>query len=437
MNEIDIRPLHKAQAGPVRIWTAVVVLSLLFALSMADRVVGSILVGPIKADLHLSDSAFAMTQGLAIAIFYVLFAVPFGWAADRFDRRYILILGVIIWSFASAGCGLVTAFAPFFVARSLVGAGEAALGPAGYPLIASIAPKRRLALAIMIFSIGGVSGNGLGQIFAGLGFAWFSDLSAQGHFGGWAPWRLVFMATGLPGLVLAAMILFAPRPADASARREEGAASVGGIGAFVGAHWRFYLYHNLGIGLQQAAMLGLVIWNAAFMERNFGWTPQQVGGRFGIVLLLTTVSGVLFHGSFMSRLLARGWKDAHFTWQSAMSLLALPFFFIGYIPHSPALTIVSFGAIAFLLAGASVAGPTALQLATPSPFRGRLSGMYVMVVAVMGTGLGPAVIGLATDFLLKDETKVGLAILSCCVTFSLGAAISLFLGKRFARALIG
>jgi uncharacterized integral membrane protein len=53
-------------------WLGVFLLALIFAFAMVDRVALSVVIEPVKADLHLSDAAFGVVQGLAIALFYLI-----------------------------------------------------------------------------------------------------------------------------------------------------------------------------------------------------------------------------------------------------------------------------------------------------------------------------------------------------------------------------
>jgi MFS family permease len=414
----------------------VCLLALIFALAMVDRVILSMMIGPIKVDLHLTDAAFGLAQGAAVALFYVLFAFPFGWASDRYDRRLILFFGVTVWSLASASCAVVRNFAELFAARCLVGAGEAVLGPSGYPLIASMVPRKRLPLAMMLFYLGGTSGIALGQLLGGSLLAWLSH-SGELLLGQLSPWRVVFLLTGLPGLPLAALVLLAPREKRPAAKLRALGATVGEpIGSFFRGHRRFYLTHNVGFGLQQAALTGAILWNSAFMARAYGWSAGQIGGTFGAILLTTSAAAVVGHSWIMARLFSGGCKDAHLRWQLAMSCLAVPLLAIGYLWPTPVAACIGFGLANLCNGGTSVAGPTALQLATPHEFRGRVSAIYVVIATVLGTAVGPATIGFVTDYILGDEQKVGIAIAGSCILFNMGAAVAFSLGLSVTRRVI-
>ena len=58
------------RTSPIYAWFVVAVLALANGVSFIDRLVLSLLVGPIKRDLHLSDTQFGLLAGLAFALFY-------------------------------------------------------------------------------------------------------------------------------------------------------------------------------------------------------------------------------------------------------------------------------------------------------------------------------------------------------------------------------
>lgn len=443
MSDIQAATAHEEQrssrASQFRIWAIVLLLAVIFALAIVDRVILSMMIGPIKADLALSDSAFGLAQGAAVALFYLIFAVPFGWASDRFDRRWILFLGISVWSLASAACGLVRNFGELFAARSLVGAGEAVLGPAGYPMIAGLVQRNRLPLAMMIFYLGGNFGNALGQFLGGSLLSWlnqYGDISVW-PVGELAPWRVVFLLTGLPGLALALMIFLAPRQkADSPKPVAKDQANSGRFGVFFREHKRFYLSHNIGMGLQQAALMATILWNAAFMTRTYGWTPGQIGIVFGSILLSTSAAAVIGHTWIMSRLFAKGMKDAHLRWQLIMSCMSIPMLAIAYLWPHPVAACIGFGMASLFNGGSVVAGPTSLQLATPPDLRGRVSGLYVVVATMLGTAIGPSSIGFVTDYILGNEQRVGIALAGSCILFCIGAAIAFGTGLAATRRIM-
>src|SRR5712692_5526989 len=159
-------------------WYVVCVLALLYALSFISRQIFSLLVGPLRRDLHISDTQISLLQGLSFALFYTFFGIPIGRLADIHSRRLIIALGMLLWSLLTAGCGLAQTFVQMLFLRMGVGVGEAALSPAAYSLITDYFPRRRLATAISVYSMGIYIGSGLSFLVGGLVVGYASTRAA-------------------------------------------------------------------------------------------------------------------------------------------------------------------------------------------------------------------------------------------------------------------
>ena len=86
-------------------WYVVFILMLANISSFVDRSILSLLVEPIKRDLHLTDTQISLLMGLSFAIFYTFFGVLIGHFADKFNRRNIIIAGISVWSLMTVLCG--------------------------------------------------------------------------------------------------------------------------------------------------------------------------------------------------------------------------------------------------------------------------------------------------------------------------------------------
>src|SRR3546814_2275545 len=104
---------------------ATIALAIGYGLNTADRQLLSILAGPIKADLHLSDTQLGLMGGVAFALFYVTCGLPLAWLADRWSRANVIAIGLSVWSACTAACGVVQTGAQLFLCRLGVGFGEA------------------------------------------------------------------------------------------------------------------------------------------------------------------------------------------------------------------------------------------------------------------------------------------------------------------------
>ena len=142
-------------------WYVVGLLTLANISSFLDRQILALLVVPIKRDLHLSDTKVSLLMGLSFALFYTVFGIILSRLADSSNRRNIIIGGIAVWSLFTALCAGVKNYTQFFLARMGVGVGEATLSPSAYSIISDYFPKRKLGMALSVFSMGIFLGSGI------------------------------------------------------------------------------------------------------------------------------------------------------------------------------------------------------------------------------------------------------------------------------------
>src|SRR6201996_8142469 len=148
-------------------WFVVLFLMVLLTSSFIDRTILSLLVKPIRADLHLTDTEFSYLAGLAFVLLYTTTGIPLGWVADRWSRRWLIASGVAFWSVMTASCGVATSFWRLFASRIGGGVGEATLSPCSYALISELFPPERRARPLSVFTLGIPIGSGLALMIGG------------------------------------------------------------------------------------------------------------------------------------------------------------------------------------------------------------------------------------------------------------------------------
>ena len=188
-------------------------LTLAYAISLLDRWILSLLVGPVKAHFGVSDTQMGLLMGFWFAVFYVTMGLPFGWLADRFNRRALVGAAMLFWCSMTAFCGLAKTFGQLSAARLGIGLGEAALTPAANSIIADYFPRERQNSAITFFNMGISTGMGIAYLVGGLIVGWMATQPplVLPVFGQLETWQVVFLAAGAPGLVVAALILLTIR----------------------------------------------------------------------------------------------------------------------------------------------------------------------------------------------------------------------------------
>src|SRR4051812_41283015 len=105
-------------------WYMVALLTLVFTMAELDRGVITLLVTPIKRDLHLSDVQMSYLLGFAFVFFQMFVGIPLSRLVDSGNRRNLIILGLTAWSLMSAMCGLAQNYWQLFLSRIGIGAGE-------------------------------------------------------------------------------------------------------------------------------------------------------------------------------------------------------------------------------------------------------------------------------------------------------------------------
>lgn len=195
-------------------WYVVGILSLAYVFSFIDRIIMSLLVEPIRADLGITDTQVSLLSGLAFALFYTFFGIPVALLADRSRRRTLIAAGITFWCFMTAACGLAQNFWQLFAARMGVGAGEATLSPAATSLIGDYFPRHLLGRAVAVYTMGISIGSGIALIMGGKIVAAVTEMGGVTLpiVGELKAWQAAFMLVGLPGLVVAALMFTVKEP---------------------------------------------------------------------------------------------------------------------------------------------------------------------------------------------------------------------------------
>jgi MFS family permease len=282
-----------------RRWYVLALLTSVYISNIADRFVISTLIEPIKADLHLTDSAIGFLTGTALAIFYTGMGIPLGLVADRIERRKLIAVSIAIWSVMTAACGATTSFAQLMLARIGVGIGEAGGTPGSQSMLADLFPFSQRVMATSVFALGAAAGSMLGS--SGGGFV----ADALG-------WRTAFYALAIPGVVLALLVRYTTREpvrgsldlaskADAPSLRET---------------WCFIRTQRSLLHVLAAATVvtywgwGLLWWTPAFLMRSHLMTTGEAGSLLGTVTGAAGALGIIAGGILIQTL---GRKDPR--WQ--------------------------------------------------------------------------------------------------------------------------
>ncbi|WP_170304608.1 MFS transporter [Croceicoccus estronivorus] len=375
---------------------ALLLLFLAYIVAFIDRIILAILIRPVSTDLQLNDMQFALVGGVAFSLFYVTAGLPIGWLVDRYPRRTIVAVGVAIWSLATIGTALAATFGWLFLSRVGVGIGEAALAPAAYSLIADYFPPERRGRAVAIYTLGVSLGASIAYFVGGqlIGFASQAGGIALPLFGDLAAWRFVFVAVGLPGLLLALLTLTMrepPRRGDKLEERIEKGAFVHFIRRNRGVSATYFL----GYSFINLSFAGFMLWGPALFERVHGMGPADIGVPLALIFLIPTILGQWFGAAVTDRMVARGHADAPFLTGAACAVLLVPTAIAMPLLADTKLAFAALALLVFLVC-ASV-GHHAVVAAAVAP--NRMRGLYVASFFFVQNILGQAIVALVTAFL--------------------------------------
>jgi MFS family permease len=404
-------------------WWSLAVLTLLIGVSYMDRHIIALLAQAVRVDLHISDFQIGLLQGIAFAGFYIVFGLILGRVVDRFPRRPIIFAGVCIWSVAAMASGMAQSFGQLFAARLALGAGEATLTPSAYSMLTDLFPGRRLATAISIFSSGATVGTFLSLL---LGAGLIAVLPHDGWvlpvLGRTQPWRLVLLIMGVPGLLLALLTWTFPEPLRRG-RRETGASTAGQAWRFMCERWRVYGAIILALGLIGIGASALGAWVSVYYMRKFGLSVSQTGVMVAFTSVPAAIIGTIATGALVDRWFASGRTDAHLRAIIFVAGIQIVAILLAFSTERLILSVAMICAAAACTGYAALAA-TALQIVTPSEYRGQVSALFVASFALIGPGLGPAMAGFLSSHIFHDDKMIGWGVAG---TFVASAPIGILL----------
>ena len=427
-------------AAGARAWYAVIFLTVGASLSTVDRQILALMIGPVRRDLAISDSEMGLLGGFAFSLLYTAFTFPAAWVADQHSRRLVATGGMLLWSAMTAACGLAHRFITLFVAIMGVGMGEAALGPAAYSMMSDLFPRRTLPSAIGLYNAAPFIGVGVANMLGGPLVQHFEAAPAVALpvLGVVKSWQIMFLALGLPGVILAILGLLTLREPPRRGRF----AGDGHVPLTLREIIAFLAERRAFLGLMFTAYIGLAIqgwglffWVVEFLVRERGMARGKAGLIYGMMAFGLGLAGAILSGRLASTLLKRGAADTlmRLVLYSVLALAPLAIV-MPWAPHGWQV-LALLAPITFLMGWPGGLGTTALQFIVPNELKGRIIALYLLVVNFVSLTLGPLLGGLISDRLFAGRSLGHSLSLMAAVDYPV-AAICLALCLKPFRAAI-
>ncbi|MFL6603739.1 MAG: spinster family MFS transporter [Steroidobacteraceae bacterium] len=368
-------------------WYVLAVLTLVYALNIADRFSIATLIEPIRLELRLSDSGIAFLTGIALALFYVTVGIPLAVLADRANRRNIVALSLALWSAMTALCGLAQNYSQLLLARFGVGIGEAGGTPPSTSILADKFPHDRRPMALTIFALGASLGAWLGSSVAGR--------VAERH-----GWRAAFLVLGIPGLLCALLVWLTIREPtrgqfDSSQEHRQKTTLAATVRYIVQHRSAFHLL--MGGSVATLWSWGLMWWTPTFLVRAHHMTVGQAGELLGPMHLIAGTAGTILASYLMAR---RSAADPRYVakllaWVTALTTIpSILLYWVGSTAIATVLLWIFVPSVYFYI------GPILglLQNVVPAHMRATTCALLLFTANVANLVIAPQMVGILSDW---------------------------------------
>jgi MFS family permease len=232
-----------------------------------------------------------------------------------------------------------------------------------------------------------------------LGYVLGSQIAAR--FG----WRYSFFVAGVPGLLLAILLLFLRDPArgaqDVRSAPKPKDGSTSSVVVIANAVRQLFMrpsfvINTLSQTIYTFSVGGLAVWMPTYFVRERGLSEASASTTFGVVLALAGFTGTLIGGRLGDRM-ARRRRDAHFLLSGVGLVASLPFTLLAILSPTPAIFWPSmFVTLTLLFLNA---GPLNAAMANvlPAELRGRGFAFNTWAIHLFGDAASPPIIGWVSD----------------------------------------
>jgi MFS transporter, Spinster family, sphingosine-1-phosphate transporter len=355
----------------------------------------SAVLSPIKESLLLTDGDLGRTATVFM-LGYTISSPAFGIIGDRWNRKWLVFLGVIIWCLATLGTGRAFSFETLVISQLLVGIGQALFTAVSPSIISDVYAPAKRNFAFTVFFVGIPIGSALSFLIGGY---------LDQKFG----WRNAFYISALPGLALAmALIPFADPHRGQTDNTVATLVKPNLRNMLSLFKLRDFNLNSFGYTAYHFALGAYAFWGPTFLVRSFDFSFPKASMLFGGILVGAGLLGTLAGGYWASVLQKKG--AGGYARVCALSNFAtVPFALLAFWTPNQFVAIFAIAItmfIAFL-----PTGPMNTLVVETSPSHLRSSGMALsmFLIHMCGDMWSPEIVGRIADF--SGSLTLGLSIL--------------------------
>ena len=390
-----------------------VLLFLLYMFDYIDRSVVTSMFSSIEADLGISHTQSGM---LVSAVYWaiVLLTFPVSIIVDRWSRTKTIAIMAVVWSLATALCALTGNFIQLFLARMLIGVGEAGYAPGGSAMISGLYPIEKRSKMMGLWNASIPLGTAIGVFLGGI---------IATHLG----WKYAFGLVAFPGLIVAILFFFVKdyKTVDLSffdKRNNKVKMERKDIfREFLSRYSIIYTY--FGITASIFVTTSLLTWLPTYFQISRDLAQDKAGSMASSIMALALVGaplgGIVADKWRRTNINARLLLPALSTLVSAVLLFLGLFLFRGIVQY-----------ITFLVMGVTImmfiSGAASVTQDVIHPgLRATSYSIAVVVQNLLGASMAPIVIGFIYD---HSDIKTALSILPFVLVLS---SLLFYLGSKY------
>lgn len=381
-------------------WEFISLLWFSFFFNQADRQIFNIALPAVRADLGLSDVHLGLIASAFILAIGVFVPVA-GFVGDRFSKKSVIMLSVLIWSTATFFTGFSGGFIVLIILRSIVGGSEAFYAPAANALI------------------GEKFKSNLGHAMAIHQTALYTGIIGSGIIGGYLTenygWRTAFYIFGGIGILLFIILLL--RLEDGSANKTAKRITIlDGIKNLVAN--RTALLLTSAFTCMVFVNVGYLTWTPTFLHEKFELGLTEAGFTSMFYHHAFAFIGVMVSGKISDRMAAKN-TNARLKIQSLALLCGAPFIFLMGSGNSLPVVYVALSIFGFFRGMYDSNIYASLFSVVDERIRASVSSAMIMVAYIIGS-LAPTVLAF-----FKSQFGLTTGLSSLSVFYFLGGLLIL------------
>jgi MFS family permease len=389
-----------------------VLLFLLYMFDYVDRMVVTSMFTSIEKDWGISH----MQSGLLVSAVYwaiVLLTFPVSILIDRWSRSKTIGIMAIMWSFATALCALTGNFVQLFMARLLIGIGEAGYAPGGSAMIAGLYPLEKRSKMMGLWNASIPLGTAIGILLGGI-------IALK------LGWKHAFGIVAIPGLIVAVLFLFVKdyKTVDLSfvdkMNNKVKMTAKDIFREFISKPSLIYTY--FGMAAVVFVTTSLITWLSTYFQIERGLTQDKASTLASAVMVLAIVGAPL--GGYLTDRWRKTQPRARLLFPTISTLMTSVFLFLALYLFKGTIQFILFLIMGVLIMSFISGAASVTQDVIHPGLRAMSYAIAVIIQNLLGSSTAPIVVGRIYDI---TNIKTALAFLPFVL---LAGALLFYLGSR-------